>query len=69
MKVTEGTFHGVNGVELFYSRIHASREAARGEVNAVHGHVAMRHRPFDALGLERFFADMLSWMDRHTAAR
>ncbi|MFD0696668.1 alpha/beta hydrolase [Paenibacillus sp. GCM10027628] len=26
---------------------------------------AMRHRPFDDLGRERFFADLLTWLDRH----
>ncbi|MDQ6422850.1 alpha/beta hydrolase [Paenibacillus sp. LHD-117] len=38
MTVTEGTFYGVNGVELFYRKVLASREAARGTVIAVHGH-------------------------------
>ncbi|MFC5471488.1 alpha/beta hydrolase [Cohnella suwonensis] len=38
MAVSEGTFYGVNGVELFYRRILTSRETVRGAVIAVHGH-------------------------------
>ncbi|RKP49947.1 alpha/beta hydrolase [Cohnella endophytica] len=30
---------------------------------------AMRHRPFDDLDRERFFADMLNWLDRHVERR
>ncbi|MCD9025819.1 alpha/beta hydrolase [Cohnella silvisoli] len=29
----------------------------------------MRHRPFDDLGRERFFADMLAWLERHAISR
>jgi alpha-beta hydrolase superfamily lysophospholipase len=28
----------------------------------------MRHRPFDDLGREKFFADMLRWLERQTEA-
>lgn len=32
-------------------------------------YVGMRHRPFDDLGREHFFADMLRWLERQTEAQ
>ncbi|WP_156157876.1 hypothetical protein [Gordoniibacillus kamchatkensis] len=77
MKEIEGTFYGVNGTQLFYRKMFP-RDSAKGTVIAVHGHgdhsgglqnfcaCATLARPFDDLGRERFFEDLLNWLDGHT---